>query len=192
MARKGVLEMSDGFELGYYSWIPRKKTRAVVQIVHGMAEHAARYEHLAKALNKAGYSVYGDDHRGHGISIHEPSERGFFSDKDGWDRVIEDTYSLTQMILKEEPDKEIFLLGHSMGSFIVRDLMSLYGAAYSGVVISGTATSPGLLGSIGKIIAKRAVKKSGPRTPNPKLDAMSFGSYAPNRTKFDWVIRDET
>jgi len=194
MARTNSFTATDGKDIQYLSWIPKAETKAVVQIAHGMAEHSARYEYFAKFLNKQGYTVYADDHRGHGKTAGEEKELGYFADENGWFRAVEDVFELTEIIKTKEPGKPIVLFGHSMGSFFARTLMILHPGTYDAVVLSGTAANPGIVGKIGKIIAKRAVKKQGPKSRNEKLDQMSFGSYGksfePNRTKFDWLSRD--
>ncbi len=195
MSTKTSFTASDGKQIGYYTWIPRGIVRGVVQIVHGMAEHAARYDHFAVKLRSQGIAVYACDLRGHGSTIETPEETGYFGQENGWSRVTEDLYEFTQLIKGEYPDKHIFLFGHSMGSFLSRTLMIDHGSAYDGVILSGTASSPGFMGTIGKFIAHIAVGKDGGKVPNKMLDTMSFGSYnkafKPNRTKFDWLSRDE-
>jgi alpha-beta hydrolase superfamily lysophospholipase len=194
MARNNTFIASDGKSIHYLSWIPKAETKAVVQIVHGMAEHSARYEYFAKFLNKKGYTVYADDHRGHGKTAGDEKELGYFDDENGWSRAVEDIFELTEIIKKKEPEKPIVLFGHSMGSFFARTLLITHPGTYDAVVLSGTAANAGIVGKIGKLIAKRAVKKQGPKSRNVKLDQMSFGSYGksfePNRTKFDWLSRD--
>lgn len=194
MSGNNTFTASDGKIIHYLSWIPKTETRAVVQIVHGMAEHSARYEYFAKFLNKQGYSVYAEDLRGHGKTAGEEQELGYFADENGWFRAVEDVLELTGIVREKEPGKPVVLFGHSMGSFFARTLMILHPGSYDAVILSGTAADPGIPGKVGKIIAKNAVKKSGPRKRNKRLDHMSFGSYGkafePNRTKFDWLSRD--
>jgi len=173
MARNNTFTATDGKTIHYLSWIPRAETSAVVQIVHGMAEHAARYEHAAKYFNKQGYSVYADNHRGHGITAEGEGELGFFSESEGWFRAVEDVFELTSIIKEKEPDKPVLLLGHSMGSLMARTLMILHPDTYQAVVLSGTSAGAGLAGVVGRIVAAQAVKKNGPKTPNPKPEARS-------------------
>ncbi len=194
MARKSSFTASDGKKIEYYTWIPKDEVIGVVQIVHGMAEHAIRYDHFAAKLRKKGFAVYACDLRGHGKSAEATHDLGYFASENGWFRVVDDLSELTEIIKKEHPDKNVFLLGHSMGSFFARNLMITHGLDYQGVILSGTAADPGIKGSIGKFIAARAVKKDGGKVPNQRLNDMSFGSYnkafAPNRTEFDWLSRD--
>ena len=98
-----------------------KEIRAAVQIVHGMAEHAGRYGEFAAFLADNGFAVYADDHRGHGKTAGSLENIGFFAEKNGWNLVVNDEIELTRIIRKENPEIPVFLLGHSMGTFIIRD-----------------------------------------------------------------------
>jgi alpha-beta hydrolase superfamily lysophospholipase len=195
MARKATFTASDGKSIAYYTWIPRGEVIGVIQIVHGMAEHAMRYDHFAAKMRSKGFAVYACDLRGHGHTAENTEDLGYFAPEDGWFRVVDDLYEFTEIIKMENPGKRLFLFGHSMGSFLSRTLMITRGDQYDGVILSGTAASPGLLGVIGRLIAKRAVKRDGGKVPNKQLDKMSFGSYnksfQPNRTEFDWLSRDD-
>ncbi len=194
MARKLNFSASDGKSIHYYAWIPRAETDAVVMIIHGMAEHGGRYDKFAKFLNGRGFSVYAPDLRGHGETIAEPSEQGFFAEENGWFRVVADLEEFVDVIREREGDKPIVVLGHSMGSLMARSLLILHPDLFHAAVLLGTAASPGLLGKAGRVLARIAVRKNGPRFPNKRLDQMSFGAYAkpfePARTKFDWITRD--
>lgn len=187
---------SDGTKIFAYKWLPAgtTKVRAAVQISHGMAEHAARYERFAKKLTAAGYAVYANDHRGHGKTAGSLENLGYLADEEGWDRVVDDMHVLTGLIRKENKKAPIFLFGHSMGSFLSRQYAMLHGGELKGLILSGTAGDPGLLGKIGLFLAKREAAKKGKKTKSPMLDGLSFGSYnkafRPNRTKFDWLSRD--
>ena len=110
---------SDGTALHTHRWLPDGPPKAVVQIAHGMAEHSARYARLAEALTAAGYAVYANDHRGHGATANE-ADHGYFADHDGWDTVVEDLRAVTRFAREEHPGLPVFLLGHSMGSFLTR------------------------------------------------------------------------
>ncbi|MGM0431850.1 MAG: alpha/beta hydrolase [Spirochaetota bacterium] len=195
MSRKTLFTASDGQEIAYYSWIPRNDVFGVVQIVHGMAEHAMRYDHFATKLRSKGFAVYGSDLRGHGQTAEGPQELGYLGPENGWKRTADDLFELTEIIKMEHPDKKVFLFGHSMGSFLARTLMLEKQDAYDGVILSGTAAHPGIAGGVGRLLAKAAVKKDGGKQPNDRLDAMTFGSYnkafQPARTRFDWLSRDE-
>ncbi len=178
-------------------WMPSedKPVRGVVQIAHGMAEHRSRYSSFAAFLNENGFIVYADDHRGHGQTIEIPEQQGFFAESDGWNRVVKDLSLFTELISKENPGLPLFLLGHSMGSLLLRTLIIDSPVRINGVILSGTAGSQGLLGKVGKLIAKGEVKKKGAVFPSKKMDNLSFGAFnkafRPNRTDFDWLSRDD-
>ena len=185
---------SDGTALHTYRWLPEGSPRAVVQIAHGMAEHAARYGRLAEALTAAGFAVYANDHRGHG-STASKADHGYFADQEGWESVVADLRRVTDLAREEQPDLPVFLLGHSMGSFLSRAYVIEDSRQLAGLVLSGTAGDPGLLGKVGGIVAATEAKVRGPRHVSTLLDKLTFGQYnaafKPNRTDFDWLSRDD-
>jgi alpha-beta hydrolase superfamily lysophospholipase len=187
----------DKTEIFTYKWLPDDDTKIsmAIQVVHGMAEHAARYSEFAGFLTKNGAVVYADDHRGHGRTAGSLDRVGFFAEKDGWNLVVNDEFELTQKIKKENPGLPVFLLGHSLGSSIVRDYIFEHGDYINGAVLSGPSCDPGILAVFGKLIAKWQIKQSGFKTKSPLLDNLSFGKFnsyfKPNRTAFDWLSTNE-
>jgi len=192
-----TFKADDGAEIFCHQWIPggKKSIKAAVQIAHGMAEHSKRYSRFAEALTKEGFAVYANDHRGHGQTAGSLENVGYFADENGWNLVVEDMRKLTQLIKNNHPDIPVFLFGHSMGSFLSRNYIFLYGNEIQGVILSGTGGDPGLLGKIGHFIAKRESRNKGKKFRSQLLDKMSFGkfnnAFKPNRTDFDWLSRDE-
>ncbi|MBW2356206.1 MAG: lysophospholipase, partial [Deltaproteobacteria bacterium] len=186
----------DGSDIFTYRWLPDPDTsiKAVVQIAHGMAEHAGRYGRFAEVLNAAGYAVYANDHRGHGRTAGDPARTGYFADHDGWFKVAGDLVQLTGIIRENHPGRPVFLLGHSMGSFLVRTVITQDAGEIAGAVLSGTGGDPGLLGKVGLVIARAVAALKGRRHPSRLLNALSFGgfnkAFAPARTEFDWLSRD--
>ncbi|MEH7238498.1 alpha/beta hydrolase [Bacillus sp. JJ1562] len=170
-------------------------SKGIVQIAHGMAEHIERYDIFAKALTEEGYIVYGNDHRGHGKTGANVNLMGFFTDENGFERVVEDMLKLTDLIKKSHPNVPIFLFGHSMGSFLSRRYIQTHGNQLSGVILSGTGGDPGFIGKVGLGIAKLEIKRKGKKTKSPLMNKLTFGSYnkafSPNRTEFDWLSRDD-
>ncbi len=132
---------SDGTALHTHRWLPEGPPKAVVQIAHGMAEHSARYARLAEALTAAGYAVYAHDHRGHGGTASK-ADHGYFADHDGWDTVVADVRAVTGFAQEENPGLPVFLLGHSMGSFLSRAYVIEDSRELAGLVLSGTAATP--------------------------------------------------
>lgn len=190
-----TFDTKDRIKITAYKWISKEKPKAIIQIAHGMAEHAKRYEDFASFLVEQGYYVYANDHRGHGKTINLPDERGFFAPEKGFDKVVEDMKQLNEIIHEEQPNVPIFLLGHSMGSFLSRRYAQKHGKTIDGLIISGTGYDKGLLGKAGVLLAKVEIKRIGMRTPSPLLDKMTFGNFnkefTPARTNFDFLSRDE-
>jgi len=174
-------------------WLPEGSVKAVVQLVHGMAEHITRYRHLAGYLNSLGYAVYGDDHAGHGDSVNGSGKKGFFAEQDGWSCMIADIKTLHQTALKKYPNVKHILYGHSMGSFLARTYASRYPDDFNAYIFSGTAGKNPVLG-IAKAVAKQQIKKLGPDKPSELLNGLAFGAYnkrIPNaRTAVDWLTTD--
>lgn len=175
-----------------YFWEAVSDARAVVQISHGMAEHAERYAGFAEWLNDRGYTVYADDHRGHGRTAGIPDEIGYIGE-DGFNRIVEDEYILTKLIKEKHPGLPVFLLGHSFGSFIAQEYISRYGGGIAGVILSGSAMNDGPDVKAGLMIAS-VMKLFGDKRPNALLDGLMFGRFNSRvenpSGKFDWLSRD--
>ena len=189
---KTTLKSVSGKEIQLYIW-PIEAPRAVVQLVHGMAEHMARYDRLAQALNGAGYAVVGHDHLGHG-PLAKKEELGYFGPQDGWDHLIQDMHQVTAFAKKRFPGLPHVLLGHSMGSFATREYLIRYGGELSACVISGTGWHPAALATAARSMAAMCGALSWTKPAN-FVNKMGFGSYnkafQPARTAFDWLSRDE-
>src|SRR5690625_1203890 len=188
----------DQTELNAYRWgkVAEQQPKAIVQLAHGMAEHILRYEDFCEFLVKNDFFVYGNDHRGHGNTIKAPDDKGFFAKQNGFEKVVEDMKQLTDIIKDEYPKIPLFILGHSMGSFLTRRYIQRYGKQVDGVIFSGTGGDKGLIGKIGLILAKWERRRKGARTPSPFLNKLTFGSYnknfTPARTEFDFLTRDQS
>ncbi len=192
----------DNTKISAYSWRPntdQSTWKGIIQIAHGMAEHALRYGRFAKALNDAGYAVYAHDHRGHGKTIPivtSQNEQGFFAEKDGWALVVDDTFILNQKIKADHPTLPITLFAHSMGTFISQQYVAEHGDTLAGLILSASIDNAGFLRNIGLIIAKIERLRIGARGQSKLLNTMSFGDFnkpfKPNRTEFDWLSRDNT
>lgn len=176
-------------------WLPEDgDIKAVIQVTHGMAEHGDRYERFAKYLCSFGYAFAVNDHIGHGKSVNDPSEWGYFGGEknEGGKAFVEDAHTYTHM-LKKEFSKPIILFGHSMGSFVARKYLSLYASDVIAAIISGTA-GPSPMTSAAVAVTSAAEKSYGEKYPGKKIDALTFGSYnkrCRQRTNFDWISCDE-
>lgn len=174
--------------------VPDGKPRAVVQIAHGIAEHIDRYRPFMEFLADNGFVAAGNDHLGHGKSIRVPEEQGFFAEKDGWWRVVDDMDKLHDIMSKEYPELPYVLFGHSMGSFLTRTYLIKHPDKYDGVILSGTGHQSPALVLGGNATASVMAKLNGAMGDGTKLDSLAFGSYLSKienpRTKFDWLSRD--
>ena len=168
--------------------------KAIVQVIHGMAEHGARYERLAGALAEAGYSTYAHDHRGHGKSIPQGGTPGHKANSDGWNRVVEDAHGVNREIATRHRGVPIIVLGHSMGSFILQQLLFEHPSDMIAAGLSGSNGKPPPIAKVGRLIARVERARLGRSNPSPILQKMTIGDYnkafAPNRTESDWLSRD--
>ena len=181
--------------LTLYHWeCPSPK--AIIHLVHGMSEHAARYDHFASWLNENGYSVIASDLRGHGKTAGTIKNVGHFATKNGWEKVVNDLILISNKIKEDYPDLPIYLMGHSMGSFLVRSLAYTDSAIGNGYILSSTAGHPGFLGVAGEQLALINTKLMGKRNRSWLLTKLAFGDfnkkYKEKRTEKDWLSRDES
>ena len=186
---------TDGIHhIHYRQWTPDGPVRRVVQLVHGVAEHIARYDAFARYLAEHGCAVAGDDHLGHGESISEPAELGWFSEEKGWEHLVEDEKRLHGILRERFPDAPLVLFGHSMGSFIARTYLGWNPDDFDACVLSGTGRQSAPVCAAARLMAGHEVKKHGSRYRSEMLQKAAFGSYlkgiedpiGPN----DWICRD--
>ncbi len=175
------LTLRDGKKLFYRVW-KVENTKATVHINHGMAEHSLRYDRFAKELNKHGFTVFCQDHRGHGRTKEDESEKGWFAEENGWMTIADDSHELDTLIAKEYPDVPHFIFGHSMGSFLTRTNIALHSDEYKAAIIMGTGASKGLVSKFGRSIALSRCRKYGTKHKDEFLNNLAFGSYL---KKFD-------
>ena len=143
---------------------------------------------MAKALNEAGFLVCGRNHRGHGP---EAKLLGYFADEQGWDAILNDAHEVSLDIKKQYPGVPFILLGHSMGSFLAREYALRYGKELDGLILSGTGFYPKALCASGRMLAKLAPKKKPANFVNNIAFAGNNKPFAPGRTGFEWLSRDE-
>ena len=141
-------------------WTPEGEIRAVVQIVHGIAEYIERYDDFANYLNARGWLVVAEDHMGHGQSINGEGVQGYFHG--GWFSAVADTFQLLKMTKEAYPGVPYVLFGHSMGSFMTRSILCKYpDSGISAAVICGTGWQPGVVVTAGIGICQAVCKKIG-------------------------------
>lgn len=167
---------SNGVNLTAYRWDPDTQPRAIVQIVHGMGEHARRYAPLATELAGRGYVVYAYDHRGHGDSLAAGAEPGELG-AGGWSELVRDIGRVADVARAEYPDLKLALVAHSMGSFATEQFLLNDGSRVAAVALTGTAAID---------LLEPALDLDAP------LDlAMFNAAFQPARTDYDWLSRDE-
>ncbi len=169
------LTAADGSDIAVYRWTGDQAPHAIVQIAHGMGEHAGRYRRLAEALTGAGYVVYANDHRGHGKTAGSADRHGDLG-PGGWSGLVGDLGDLGATARREHPGVPLVLVGHSMGSFAAQGYLLDHSADVDGAVLSGTTAidvvAPGI-------------------DPTKEVDLSAFNAaFEPARTEYDWLSRD--
>jgi alpha-beta hydrolase superfamily lysophospholipase len=164
----------DGITLATYAWGDVAHPRGVVQVAHGLAEHSARYDRLAQALNEAGYRVFAADHRGHGRSIVDrPGDFGAA----GFEGLITDLAAYGAALAVENARLPLFLVAHSMGSFAAQSVLLEHAEQYAGVVLSGSTALD--------VLAAGLSASEGP------VGLEAFNASFDHRTGYEWLSRDE-
>jgi alpha-beta hydrolase superfamily lysophospholipase len=185
----------DNIKVQAYSWLPIDKPLAVLQIAHGMQEHALRYDHFARWMNEKGIAVYANDHIGHGASIGSMDEISHFPRNDDWQRSADILHNLTLRINAEQPGIPVFLLGHSMGSVLAQTYMMRYGQQADGYILSGAIRQPQLMAALGQALAWLLSAVYGPDNRSKLIISLGYGPYnkhfKPNRTGADWLCSDD-
>ena len=175
-------------------WLPEGQPKAVLQISHGVAEYILRYEPFAEYLTVRGFAVAGHDHLGHGSSVAPGGARLYFGPKGSWHWVVDDIYTRRDLLGKRFPGIPLFLLGHSMGSFLARTYLIRYPGTLDGAILMGTGQMSSALIAGGRAVSALERRKVGADHASPTVDKLAFGSYnkvfAPNRTDFDWLSLD--
>lgn len=174
-------------------WEPDKEVKAVLQISHGMVEYIGRYDRFARFLNEAGIVVVGNDHVGHGKTSKE-EDWGYFGGKEGSEFVVEDLHRVTVKMKEKYKGLPYFVLGHSMGSFMIRRYIMTYGNEVDGVIIMGTGCQPAPVLIGGKVILDVLKAIKGDRHRSKFVDYINFGSFNKKiknrRTDKDWLTKD--
>ena len=175
-------------------YLPQDEIKGILQITHGMVEYIERYEPFALYLNSKGILVTGHDHLGHGKSINSKDEWGYFAKENGNQSVLQDIYQLTVLTKEKYPNIPYFILGHSMGSFYVRQYLCEFGHDVDGTIIMGTGCQPLPLVQMGIFLTSLIAFFKGWNYRSRLINNIAFSSYnkhfQPARTDKDWLTRD--
>jgi len=190
-----IYQSRTGSKIYLHSLLPSGEARAVVHISHGMAEHSLRYSRFALELTSAGFAVFAHDMRGHGRTIADDAPQGVFAKSDGLNTVIEDQNEIVNLIKERLPNKPIICFGHSLGSIINLNFALKYPNQVNALACWNSGIETGLLPKASRIIL--AIESFFRNQNLPSLIAwkLSFeawnSKFKPNRTKSDWLSRDE-
>ncbi|MBZ9748751.1 alpha/beta hydrolase [Mesorhizobium sp. CO1-1-7] len=194
-SQQRVVRSPTGADLNLFVRQADSSPRAVVQINHGLAEHAGRYDRFAGFLAARGFHVYVHDHRGHGTTRAPDAPLGRFADKDGPAKVIADVDAIRDLIAREQPDLPVILFGHSMGASVALNYLLRHSNRIHAAAIWNGNFSQGLLGQVALGILAWERMRLGSDVPSrllPKLTFQAWGKAVPDhRTLFDWLSRDE-
>lgn len=175
--------------------VPDAEPRAIVQIIHGIAEYIDRYDEFMSFLADNGIIAVGTDHLGHGKSIESEEQTGFFAYDNGWDYAVRDEEVLRLAMHENYPELPIIVFGHSMGSFMARTLLIRYPDAFNAAIISGTGNQGAALVNGALFMGNLVTGLKGAHHYSKFLNNLAFGSYNKiydnPKTEYDWLSRDE-
>lgn len=174
------------------TWAPEHGApRAILQLVHGIAEHIGRYDRFARFMSDHGYLVCAEDHLGHGNTPENAEDLGYTADKDGWVKMTDNVRALHERIAPQYPGIPYFILGHSMGSFLTRSYLIRYPGTVDACALLGTGQQPESVLKAGLAACRLEQIRLGKRGRSKLLQSLCFGAYnsqfKPNRTESDWV-----
>ena len=194
MMHSEVLSLTarDGCLLPCMLWLPDTPPTAILQITHGMTEHAGRYTALAEALTAHGIAAAAFDLRGHGRhpTVGSCAAQG----KNGWSSTLSDMQTVSDMLRTRFSGVPLFHLGFSLGSFLLREFLAVSDIKINGAILLGTGHQPRAVLTVMCAIVKSQIRKVGNDETTPLIQKLSFETYntrfRPNRTAFDWLCSD--
>ena len=188
-----TLKAEDAHEIHTRVFSAPEAPRAIIQVFHGLGEHAARYARFAEAANERGFCVVAHDHRGHGG--HDPTNHGYFAASDGFAKLVGDGLTVHNFIAERFPGKPVILLGHSMGSYVAQSFAMHHGDRLSALLLSASTFPSRIQMSAGRLLARFECWRVGAHRNSAILDKLGFGDlnqrFAPARTELDWLSRDD-
>ena len=191
MKKEFYFPSKDGMtQIHVVEWIPEGEVKAVLQIAHGMVEHIARYDSFAAYLSEHGIYVVGNSHLGHGKSLISSEKMGYFAAPNGNECVVGDIHQLRTLSQKKYPDVPYFVMGHSMGSFLMRQYLGMYGEGLSGAIIMGTGEQPDPILAAGKLVCKLIAAFKGWEHRSAFVNSLVIGGFEKEMGK-GWLSRNE-
>lgn len=186
------LASKDQTLLYLYRYTNERTPKLILQFAHGMGEHAGRYQDFFNYLLERDIFIYAHDHRGHGKTAEKNGVLGHYDDHDGFEKAVDDLLLVSDMIKQDYPATPKVIMGHSMGSFLVRRFIERYQNECDAVILSGTGYHQGLTGKAGQLLSLIETKLFGKTHRSKVLDALSFGQYQKQfKDRGSWLSRDE-
>lgn len=186
------LVAADGHDIHTQLWVPEGQSGCVIQILHGLGEHSARYARFAAKAVERGFAVCVHDHRGHG---EHADELGHIAGARGWRQLVTDSQIVNDYVRQEFSGTPVVLLGHSMGSYVAQTFAMQCGSRFSGLILSASTWPSRLQLAPAKLLARFEALRLGSRGRSELLDKIGFGNFnkpfEPARTARDWLSRDE-
>ena len=193
VTEKFMFSGSDGRSIPALVYLPDDSPKLIVQITHGMTEHIARYEQLACTLTALGAAVAGFDLRGHGVCGTNESIASL--GENGWEHTLKDMNLFYEELDRRFEDLPHFMLGFSLGSFLLREYLERHPSQTAGVILLGTGHQNAFVLKLLRTLVKKQMAQCGIDGTTPLVHRLSFetynSSFAPNRTAMDWLCSDE-
>lgn len=187
-----TLAADDGAQIDVLIWRPDRQPRGIIQLVHGFAEYAARYDEFARHLAQAGWLVVANDHRGHGPRALADGTLGQAPDR-GYHQIVDDLCGVTDHVRAQYPQLPWILVGDSMGSSLARIVAARRGREMTALVLLGAGASAGPLAKMARGAATSQIVMAGEDSASRVMRALIFGPmnlrFRPIRTRFDWLSR---
>lgn len=191
-AKTATLKADDGHAIAVTIFAPDTAPTGIIQVLHGLGEHAGRYRRFAAAANARGFIVCIHNHRGHGADSDHP---GFFANDNGWERLTSDALLVQEHACELYPDLPVTLLGHSMGSYIAQHFAMNHGDRLSALVLSGSTWPSRVQVLVARLLRGIVGLRHAEGAHSPLLDKLLFADFnkrfEPARTGLDWLSRDE-
>ncbi len=194
MKTEGSYKSADGrSSIHYECYAPEGEPKVILQIIHGMCDYFGRYAHVAEYLNGYGVLVCGEDHIGHGYSA-SGDDWGYMGKENGWENMVEDIHQLRTMVQQQYPGVPYVMMGHSMGSFLIRAYLAKHAEGLAEAVIMGTS-GKNPAAAAGLTMTKLIRKLKGDRHRSKLLTGIAFGANNKKiqnaKTPDDWISRDD-